>query len=92
VLYQPLFALTWYHDLPPFWTMFLPYYDRSCFTDDEMSLVDQRWPQMNAYLTNFNNDLLRPTGDGLIEMEDFPGNLQNADGQPANPVVGQGQV
>ena len=66
VLYQPLFGLTWFHDLPPFWTMFLPYYDRSCFTDDEMSLVDQRWPQMNAYISNFNNELLRPTVDGIL--------------------------
>ena len=92
VLYQPLFGLTWYHDLPPFWTMFLPYYDRSCFTDDEMSLVDQRWPQMNAYLTDFNNPFLRSTVENIFEMAEFTGNLENTDGQQANIGPGQGQV
>lgn len=51
-LYQPLFSLTWYHDLPPFWTLFIPLYDRNNFTPEEMSLLDHNYALLNGHLRN----------------------------------------
>jgi hypothetical protein len=30
-MFQPFFSLTWYHDLPPIWSAFIPFYDRNYF-------------------------------------------------------------
>jgi len=49
-LYQPFFSLTWYHDLPPLWTMFVPFFDRDCFCADELTLVDEERARMAEYL------------------------------------------
>lgn len=65
VLYQPLFSITWYHDLPPFWTTFLPFYDRSYFTPEEMSLLDQNYQMLMPYLRN----QIRDQDQGGEEME-----------------------
>lgn len=49
-LYQPLFSLTWYHDLPPFWSLFMPLYDRTSFSPEEMSMVDKNFHLLNQHL------------------------------------------
>jgi hypothetical protein len=51
-LYQPLFSLTWYHDLPPFWTLFIPLYDRNSFAPAEMALLDRNYALLNNHLRN----------------------------------------
>lgn len=48
--FQPFFSLTWYHDLPPFWTIFAPFFDRNHFSPTEMSLVDDNHALMDSYL------------------------------------------
>lgn len=48
--FQPFFSLTWYHDLPPFWTIFVPFYDRTHFSSAELSLVDENHALMDSYL------------------------------------------
>ena len=49
-LFQPLFSLTWYHDLPPLWSAFVPLYDRSHFTAAELSLVDRNYLLLQRHL------------------------------------------
>lgn len=81
VLYQPLFSITWYHDLPPFWTTFLPFYDRTYFTPEEMSLLDQNYQMLMPYLRN----QIRDQDQAGEEMEQL--NLLAAGNQPAEEPV-----
>ena len=92
-LYQPLFSQTWYHDQPPLWTIFLPFYEREKFTIEEMSLVDQNFQQMNAYLSNMTNRIGFNFGDedGDLPLDltgpNLNGNGVQQDVQPVQPVV-----
>lgn len=54
-LYNPLFSMSWYYDLPHLWTMFYPLHDRSTFTEQEMSLVDRKYLTLNQLLNPENN-------------------------------------
>ena len=76
-LFQPLFSLTWFHDLPPFWTLFIPFYDRHYFSAGEMSLLDHNWLLVNNHLRNANRpiDLPAPVPDPNNQIE--PQNLIN---------------
>ena len=49
-LLQPLFSLSTYHTFPTVWSIFLPFYDQSFFSLDELSLVNQDYARMNTYL------------------------------------------
>lgn len=74
VLFQPLFSITWYHDLPPLWSIFIPLYDRSAFTPQEMSLLDRNHHMLNVHLNN------RPADP----LEEQP--LQEDNPQPQDPI------
>lgn len=49
-LYNPLFSMAWYHDLPQLWTLFYPLHDRTTFTENEMALVDRKYLVLNQLL------------------------------------------
>ena len=51
-LYNPLFSMSWYYDLPHLWTMFYPLHDRSTFTENEMALIDRKYLVLNQLLNN----------------------------------------
>jgi len=90
-LYQPLFSLTWYHDLPPFWTMFIPFYQREEFNQQELSLIDQRYAEMNNYLATGTNGLLNLENDLSIELSIDMDELPPGDfGDDANAINIQG--
>ena len=90
-LYQPLFSLTWYHDLPPFWTMFMPFYDRQYFNNDEMSLLDERYLEMNNYLATGSSGQLNLENDLSIELENI--NENNGDVNPQQiPVIAPNEI
>lgn len=49
-LYNPLFSMSWYYDLPHLWTMFFPLHDRSTFTENEMALIDRKYLVLSQLL------------------------------------------
>lgn len=54
-LYNPLFSMSWFYDLPHLWTMFYPLHDRSTFTEPEMSLIDRKYLTLNQLLNHNQN-------------------------------------
>lgn len=52
LLYQPLFSLVWYHDSPPFWSYFMPLFDRTYFSEAELSVVDRNFMVLQRHLND----------------------------------------
>lgn len=55
-LFISLFNLSWYYDLPHFWTMFFPLQDRSTFNAAQMSLVDRNYALLNQTMEDAANN------------------------------------
>jgi len=75
-LYNPLFSMAWYYDLPQLWTMFYPLHDRSTFTENEMALVDRKYVILNQLLNN----------QPIVEFEGNP-NPNGINNLDANSIV-----
>ena len=89
-LYQPLFSQTWYHDIPPLWSMFIPFYDRKFFNRNELSLVDGRYTDLNTYLSSDSGNTglgmnIMPVNDDMLEYDEndnFDVDQNNINGLP----------
>ena len=77
-LYNPLFSLSWYHDLPQLWTMFYPLFGRSTFTEPQLAMIDR-----NNLLLTQTLEMAASGGQNLHqEMGDPPEAVPNPNQQP----------
>lgn len=90
-LYFPMFNLSWFYDLPQFWTFFYPLHDRSTFTLAEMSLVDRNYILLNQTLDNAVNNPEGLIANQNIEMGHENIGNNNFGGHNESNVIPEGE-